>query len=432
MDFFLFCLLNAVLFLRPAEIVPSLVDLPIYQCVILANLAISFPYILKRLQIDDLREHPINLCVLGVLIAVPLSHLRHFDIWDARYSFMEFGKTALYYALFVSVIRNESRLHRFFAVLLVLLAIMTSLSLLHHHGVIHIPQLDSVEQRDVDPLTGDFITYDRLQSTGIFNDPNDFAMILVVGIMLSLYYLETANLLGKPFWLLAMGALGYALVLTKSRGGFLALFLGLGIFAHAKWGWKRAAILACLMVPLLAAGFAMRNDGGLEEGTGQRRVQLWIEGFSAWKQSLTFGIGYGTYGEEAGQVAHNSFVHTYVELGLFGGTMFFGCFYLALRSLLDQRRQPEVVEDPIARRRTTLTLAILAGAAAAMCSLSRAYEVPIYMIIGIGAVATDLNGAWVPFTLPRADLANGRKLAVASFVFVVATYVFARTMVHWG
>ncbi len=87
-----------------------------------------------------------------------------------------------------------------------------------------------------------------------------------------------------------------------------------------------------------------------------------------------------TYAEEVGQVAHNSFVHTYVELGLFGGTMFFGCFYFAMRALLDQRKQPEVIDDPISRRRTTLVLAILAGAAASMLSLSRAYGVPAYMI----------------------------------------------------
>ncbi len=139
----MFCLLNAVLFLRPAEIVPSLAGLPIYQIVIIANLLVSFPYILKQLQFDQLREHPINVCVLGVLIAVPLSHLRHINFWDARYSFMAFGKTALYYALLVSVIRDERRLHRFFAVLVMLLACMTLLSLLHNHGVIHIPQLDS-------------------------------------------------------------------------------------------------------------------------------------------------------------------------------------------------------------------------------------------------------------------------------------------------
>ena len=49
MDFFLFCLLNAVLFLRPAELVPALVGLPIYQCVLLLTIAASFPQMVKRL-----------------------------------------------------------------------------------------------------------------------------------------------------------------------------------------------------------------------------------------------------------------------------------------------------------------------------------------------------------------------------------------------
>ena len=34
----------------------------------------------------------------------------------------------------------------------------------------------------------------------------------------------------------------------------------------------------------------------------------------------------------AGLVAHNSFVHAFVELGLFGGTFFFGCFFFTALS----------------------------------------------------------------------------------------------------
>ena len=432
MDFFFFCLLNAVLFLRPAEIVPGLEGLPIYQIVILANILVSFPIILKQLDIQDLRAHPITFCVLGVLFAVPLSHIRHFDFWSARYSFMEFGKTVLYYLLLVAVIRNEGRLNRLFTVLLMLLAGMTMLSLLHNHGVIHIPQLESVGQSDFDPVTGERIVYERLRSTGIFNDPNDFAMILIVGIALGLHRFAAAGTFAKLFWLALLAAFAYALVLTKSRGGFIGLFLCLGVMTYAKWGWKRAAIAGCLMLPLLAAGFAMRNDGGLESGTGQSRIQIWAEGFSLWKNTLTFGIGQGMYSEEVGHVAHNSFVHCYVELGLFGGTMFFGCFYFAIRTLLEQRGEPEIASDEVALGRTMLSLAIVSGAAASMLSLSRAYTIPPYLVLGLATATIDLNGQQAPFSLPQFDYFNSRRLAIAGALFIVATFVFMRTMVRWS
>jgi O-antigen ligase len=432
MDFFLFCLLNAVLFLRPAELVPSLIGLPIYECVILLTIAASFPQMLKRLEPTNLLANPVNLCVLGVLIAVPLSHLRHMDFYSARYSFATFGKTALYYLLFVSVIRTERRLEQFFKVLLCLLGFMTALSLLHYHEVIYLPQLDSFAQRQENVDTGESIIIPRLQSTGLFNDPNDFAMVLTIGFVVSAYYLLSARIATKPIYLLFMSAIGYALVLTKSRGGLLALFVAAGVMAYSRWGWKRAAAIGILMLPLVAAVFAMRGDDAMESGTGQSRIQLWAEGISLWKHTLTFGIGYGTYSDEVGQVAHNSFVHCFVELGLLGGTMFFGCFYFALRTLWEQRNQPEMAEDSVARRRTTLAIAILAGAATSMLSLSRAYGVPTYLWIGIGAVAVQLNGYQVPFTLPTFDRANGRKLAIATALFLMATLVFMKTMVRWS
>ncbi len=280
--------------------------------------------------------------MLGLVVAVPLSHLRHMDFWDARYSFMAFGKTALYYLLFISVIRTERRLDRFFKVLLFLLAFMTALSLLQNFGYIDLPQLNSMAQHQVDPYTGQETTVARLQSTGIFNDPNDFAMILVTGLVLSAQFFFAGNTVSKPFWLAFIVALGYALVLTKSRGGFLALIAAIGVFAYARWDWKRAVVAGIILLPVVAAVFAMRGGGAMETGTGQSRIQLWAEGFGLWKHTLMFGIGYGMYADEVGHVAHNSFVHCYVELGLFGGTMFFGCFYFALRTLWMQREQPEV------------------------------------------------------------------------------------------
>lgn len=432
MDFFLFCLLNAVLFLRPSELVPGLSSLPIYAIVILAALAVSLPHLSRKLQLKDLIANPINLCVVGLVFAVPLSHLRHLDFWSARYSFSDFGKTALYFLLFVSVIRTEKRLEQFLRVLLILLGVMTSLSLLQHHGLIYLPQLDPVAQSAIDGKSGEQITVERTRGTGIFNDPNDYAMILVVGLVLAAQATWDSSPGTKPLWAAFIAAMGYTLFLTKSRGGFLALLAAAGMFGYARWGWKRALMVAVLMLPLVAAVFAMRGDEGMDSGTGQQRIQLWAQGFALWKHSLPFGIGYGMYAEEIGHVAHNSFVHCFVELGLFGGTLFFGCFYFAFDALLRQRSRPEIDQDTICRRRTDVILPILTGATAAMWSLSRAYVVPTYLLIGLGSVAAGFNRATAPATLPSLDRRLVHKLAIATCVMLVGTYVFIRTMAHWG
>ena len=67
-----------------------------------------------------------------------------------------------------------------------------------------------------------------------------------------------------------------------------------------------------------------------------------------------------------------------------------------------------------------------------MMTLSRAYVVPVYVILGIGAVAAKLNGREVPLTMPQVDYPTARKLAMASVVFVAVTYLFMKTMVRWG
>jgi O-antigen ligase len=44
--------------------------------------------------------------------------------------------------------------------------------------------------------------------------------------------------------------------------------------------------------------------------------------------------------------AHNAFVHTYVELGFLGGTLFLGAFYCALRMSAQLARQDRSIRDP--------------------------------------------------------------------------------------
>ena len=73
MDFFLFLLINATLFIRPAEIVPALLDLPIYQVFILGCLLVSLPAVMEQLSIRSLVERPASACVVGVLASVVLT-----------------------------------------------------------------------------------------------------------------------------------------------------------------------------------------------------------------------------------------------------------------------------------------------------------------------------------------------------------------------
>src|SRR5438046_1928435 len=73
--FALFLLVNAVLFIRPAELIPELGDLPFYELTIIACLAASSLGVVGQLSPRSLPTQPITVCVVGMLAAIVLSHL---------------------------------------------------------------------------------------------------------------------------------------------------------------------------------------------------------------------------------------------------------------------------------------------------------------------------------------------------------------------
>src|SRR5262249_16112577 len=108
-----FIVLNGVLFIRPAEITPGVQNWPIQEVVIIACLVVSLPAIIRRLQPSALAAQPITVCVLGMLVAVVLSQLSHFQIGAAYDVGYEFAKTIVYYLLLVSLLTTFARLRTF-------------------------------------------------------------------------------------------------------------------------------------------------------------------------------------------------------------------------------------------------------------------------------------------------------------------------------
>src|SRR5262245_22745546 len=161
MRFFLFILVNAVLFVRPAEIVPELEGAPIYEMVILVSLAASATGVLQQLTTQSLAGRPITVCVLGLLVAVVLSHLSHGMLSEAGTFGVLFLKIVLYYLLLVAVVDTPARMRQFLGWVGVLILALTALALLQHHGTIDLPMSASVEQRELNAETGEVQTYPR-------------------------------------------------------------------------------------------------------------------------------------------------------------------------------------------------------------------------------------------------------------------------------
>ncbi len=428
--FVLFLLLNAVLFIRPAEIVPALIGLPIYEVVILACVIFSFPAILQRFHPRDLANQPITLCVLGLLVAVALSHLSHLAFSMAYEAAFEFAKVIAYYVLLVSLVTSLSRLRTFLLWLTFFVIVLTAVALLEYHGWIDIPALATFEQVQVDEETGEMSVLPRLCSTGIYNDPNDLCLILLVGMAISLYWLgdRTSGPL-RLAWLAPLGMFGYALALTQSRGGFLALLGGALVLLWTRFGWAKTLLLALVILPVLLLLFAGRQtsvDLSNPEDTAQARIQLWREGLELFKEAPAFGIGKGEYAERVAYVAHNSFIHCYTDLGFFGGTLFTGVFFLAVWSLRRVGAAPpgELAADVVRLRPYLLTA--VAAYVLGILSLSRPYIAPTYMVPGLAAAYVALPAVADRVALPRLTPRLLGVLAGVGLATLATLYIFVR------
>jgi O-antigen ligase len=415
MPFALFILLNAVLFVRPADLLPELENASIYEAVILACLAASAPAIVAQLDATSVRARPLTVAVFGVLVTVVLSQLARGAVGEAVTVGVQFVKIVLYYLLLVAVVDTPGKLRRFLGWVAGLILVLTALSLLQHLGAIDLPALAAIQQGEFDP------------EMGIFNDPNDLSVILVVGMVICLSRLGERTRV-RFLWLAPLGLMGYALTLTQSRGGLLALLGALAALFVGRFGVRRAALFGA---PLLAVvvvavgGRQARFDIGDENDTSTHRVALWRDGMVLLKSSPVFGIGVGRYAEECGLVAHNSFIHAYTELGVVGGTLFLMAFVSPLAVLHRlNRRAPDL--DPTLRGLGPCVLGCVAGMAGGMVSLSRVYTLPPYLLVGAATVYLRLAARSAPTLVPRFSNRLAVRWLWCGGAFVVAADVFVR------
>ncbi len=421
--FALFLVVTAILFVRPSEVIPAVYGWQIYEAAICLCAMASLPSILRQFRLSALRDRPVTVCVLGLVVAVAFSYFAKLAVSSGVTYASEFGKQVVYYLLLVANVNTIVRLKRFLYWLVGFTCMLTALALLHHHGVIQIPGLEELREEHFDEDNDELVVVERLRSTGIYNDPNDLCLALVTAMAISAYGLCRPGAgFGRVVWLAFLGVFGYALMLTQSRGGMLALLVGVLVFIWARFGWKRGLILSAVTLPALLVLFAGRQtsfDITNRSDTAMSRFQLWNEGLQLFKESPLFGIGYGQYADEVELVAHNSFVHTFTELGFFGGTLFAGAFGCAILG----SRKAGRTGDRLTQSLRPCLLAIITAYGVALLSLSRAYVTPTYGILGLGAAYTALAADPPPLRISARFLL---RLALGGVATLGTLYLAAR------
>ncbi len=379
--------LNGLLIIRPEELFPLLDGLRLYYVLVVCALIYYAPVISQEFSRTSLTCYPLLVLVLSLLAAVVLSQVINFQLGKAFQEGQEFAKVVAYYLLLVVALRSLPALRVFLNALVVFIVVQTALALLQYHEFIDIEALRPFQQWEFDP-DGEVSIFARLCGSGIYHDPNDLCLLLTAGMLICLDQALRQGGPARVLWMGLFGCLVYALTLTHSRGGLLAVAAGFAAYFAGKYGAKRTVLLFLVLAPVGLAVFAGRQtrfDLDDENDTSQHRVRIWSDGFELIPSHPLLGIGAGRYPEQCGLVAHNSFVHAYVELGLIGGGLFLAAFLLAARAVWATTPCSSLhpaEADELTRLRP-LILGLLLSYMAGMFSLSRNYIPPTYLPLAL-------------------------------------------------
>jgi hypothetical protein len=188
-------------------------------------------------------------------------------------------------------------------------------------------------------------------SNGNVVDQNFFATSFMLPIAFAFAAAtSTRRTLLRAAYLIAVGAMMLGVLVSGSRGAFLALGLMFAYFAFrsrslAQVGLLFAAFVAMLLrYPLVWERF-MHDDGG---GTGSGRTLIWQVGLQALRGHWLVGTGVGSFPESYARVylsayqhssqgwmrpAHNVLVGMSVELGIIGLGLLLTAWFKTFRSL---------------------------------------------------------------------------------------------------
>jgi hypothetical protein len=443
MGFFFFLLVTATLLIRPAEQLPELHGAHVYEVLIILCFVFSFGSILEQFSIKSLEARPITICLLGLLLAVFLSHMARGNGEKAWLTGFEFAKVVVYYLLLVGNVTTTARLRIFLGSLGVFAVLFVVLSVLQYHGVITLPQPEPnllisdrnkgpegayVKDMEYDPALGQKVEFRRLRGSGIFADPNDLSLLLTMGVFIALYGLmDVTQGIFRLGWLGPLVLFVYALSLTFSRGGIIALLAGAFALFYARYGWRAALVLGAPLVPAAVVLFGGRMASfSTAGGTGQSRIQIWSDCLDQFREAPLFGIGMNDLGDYVGKAAHNSFLHAFAELGVFGGMLFFGCFFFAGLGLLRVCKYRQYLGDPDLRRLLPFVMALFAAYTIGILSLSRVETVTTYLLLGLVTAFFNLAMGFAPAFGLQVDGKLVQRWALASAGLLMATYMFVR------
>ncbi len=415
MLFLVLLLYVTVIYVRPSEIFESLARVPIVDILSIISLPIAALTMMIRPRRFALV--PTDLCVLGFWLAIVLSNLAWGWFGGAWLGFMSFMPVVFCYLL-VRIGIATPREFRWFVYLLVLLNLFQAVNgIVQYQTGVGVGGLAAIGETH------------RIRGTGIFQDPNDLGMALVMTtpFLLAGMFAAGAVVRQRLVWLLILAPMLLAIYYTNSRGTMIGFGVVLIAFGYRRFRSVPGTVMAAVAVlALVMFGPSRMSAIDTTESSAQSRVEAWGEGLGMLKANPAFGVGFGRFTEFHHKVAHNSIVHTFAELGLFGAFFLIGSFYAFFRAT---RLLARAESDPEAAYWSRALSISAMGAIACGFFLSRQYIVVPYILLAMGVsratMTVETRRLWE--NLP------GHVVAVGFFtgVSVIVVWISVRALGAW-
>ncbi len=374
-----------LLYLRPLDLVDGYEELPVMLWLGLATIGVAaLTWVLTPAEERAalIEPQPWLMVTFGVLAMVPWALIGWLD--EVILTAMQMQSVIGASFMVLLTVNTMSRLRWFVGALVVVFLIMTAQGFASFYTGWRHDTFVMDQRRDPTPEQNEEdagVIY-RLRHLGFLSDPNDFAQSLVTLLpLVALAWRPRKPLVNYAVVLPVMGMFFWGVVLTRSRGGLVAMAVTTMLALRDRMSRTRASILTALLV----AGFIVFNFGAgraFNDESAENRIEAWTSGLLMIRDS-PLGVGFNGFIEEhPGLTAHNSFVLAFAETGLVGYFVWMALLVLTYMELTRLMRLPGDDGGAPAIRKWArgLRLALSAFLAGAYF-LSRTYVVTLYLLI---------------------------------------------------
>lgn len=268
----------------------------------------------------------------------------------------------------------------------------------------------------------------RVGLAGLFGDPNDLALVLLMYVPLFTELALSTHGLRRLSWSLLLAILVGGIFATVSRGGALGLMVALAFtfYDRGRVSFRLAlapALVGVVVAMLFLAGLNDRTSGAFKPGeldeSAQGRLDMWASGIRMTAHNPLFGVGFGQFPDNYQRYArnpvqfgprdaHNSFIKAAAETGLVGFIPFMALVFLTIRLAYRSRKADVPKDEPMERAVRRSMFPSMIGFCVAAFFLSQCWSWFLFILFAQSASIYEIwNAEPEPSRLPQ-DLGTMR------------------------